>query len=58
MKDLVEQGQYRGGTALGVYRPGHGEVVADGSSSELEILAPSDLNSLRDTLARDKEFTA
>jgi hypothetical protein len=42
MKDLIEQGRYRGGTALGVYRPGDAIVVANGSQSELEALAPSD----------------
>lgn len=42
MKDLIEQGEYRGGTALGVSKPGHAAIVADGSDSELEALIPSD----------------
>lgn len=54
MKDLVEQDKYRGGTALGVYRPGDAAVVADGSYSELELLAPSNLENIRSVLEKDK----
>ena len=54
MKDLVEQGKYRGGTALGVYRPGDAIVAADGSYSELELLAPSDLTSVREIIAKER----
>jgi hypothetical protein len=50
MKDLIEQDKYRGGTALGVYRPGDAVVVANGSQSELEVLAPSDTAEVRDIL--------
>ena len=55
MKDLIEQGKYPGGTALGVFRPGHASVVADGSHSELEILAPSDIASVQATLANESK---
>lgn len=53
MKDLIEQGKYPGGTALGVYRPGHATVVADGLHSELEVLAPSDIASVREILVKE-----
>lgn len=55
MKDLIEQGNYRGGTALGVYRPGDAVIAADGSYSELEVLAPSDVPSVRRIITKDIE---
>lgn len=42
MKDLIEQGDYQGGIALEVSKPGHAAVVANGSNSELEVSLPSD----------------
>lgn len=54
IKELVEQGGYPGGTVLGVYKAGEATVVADGSRSLLEELAPSDLGSLRGVFARDR----
>lgn len=47
MMNLVQQGKYPGGTALGVYKPGEARVVADGSYSELENIAPTDMESIR-----------
>ena len=57
MKDLVELEKYPGGTALGVHRPGDATVVADGLNSELEELAPSDLDNIRKILASDRKET-
>lgn len=47
LKDLIEQGQYRSGITLGVYTPGDATVVADGRTSLLEDLVPSDLEYVR-----------
>ena len=55
MKDLIEQARYAGGTAMGVYRPGEAVVAADRSGSELEKLAPSNLNSVRQTIERQRQ---
>ncbi|OAA53002.1 NAD(P)-binding domain protein [Cordyceps fumosorosea ARSEF 2679] len=53
IKELVEQGKYPGGTALGVYRTGEAEVVDDGSHSLLEEMAPTDLGSIRKIIEKD-----
>ncbi|CAH0022399.1 unnamed protein product [Clonostachys rhizophaga] len=54
MKDLVEKGTYRGGIALAVSAPGDATVVADGSTSALEDLLPSDLNVMREIIAAER----
>ena len=50
MKDLVEKRPYRGGTALAVARPGEAAIIADGSTSLLEDLAPSNLEAMREAI--------
>ncbi|CAH0045629.1 unnamed protein product [Clonostachys solani] len=54
MKDLIEKGTYRGGTALAVSTPGDATIVADGSTSALEDLLPSDLNVMREIIAAER----
>ncbi|OGM45260.1 hypothetical protein ABOM_006456 [Aspergillus bombycis] len=54
MKELIEQGKYRGGMALGVYWPGHAEVVADGSTSLLETICPPDVIAVRKIIAAER----
>ncbi|CAI6088218.1 hypothetical protein V2G26_018694 [Clonostachys chloroleuca] len=54
MKDLVEKGTYRGGIALAVSAPGDATIVADGSTSALEDLLPSDLNVMREIIAAER----
>lgn len=54
MKELIEQGKYHGGMALGVYRPGHAEVVANGLMSPLEAMCPPDFVAVRNIIAADK----
>lgn len=54
MKDLVEKGSYHGGIALAVARPGDATIVADGSTSLLEDLLPSDLEVMRKIIATER----
>jgi hypothetical protein len=54
MKDLIEKGTYRGGIALAVSMPGDATIVADGSTSALEDLLPSDLNVMREIIAAER----
>ncbi|KAI8680418.1 hypothetical protein NCS57_00322300 [Fusarium keratoplasticum] len=54
MKDLIEKGTYRGGMALAVARPGDATIVADGSTSLLEDLLPSDLEVMRKIIAAER----
>lgn len=56
MKELIEQGKYHGGVALGVYGPGHAEVVADGSTSVLETMCPPDLIAVRKIIAAERDI--
>ncbi|KAF9894826.1 hypothetical protein FE257_004447 [Aspergillus nanangensis] len=56
MKELIELGRYRGGMALGVYRPGHVEVVADGSTSALEAMCPPDVMAVRRLIATERSI--
>ncbi|GKZ38736.1 hypothetical protein AbraIFM66950_011172 [Aspergillus brasiliensis] len=56
MKELIEQGNYHGGMALGVYRPGHAEVVADGSISALEDMCPPDVMAVRKIISEERDI--
>lgn len=56
MKELIEQGKYHGGVALGVYRPRHTEVVADGSTSALEAMCPPDFMAVRKIIVAERDI--